>query len=58
METDDPLVDMGPVDYAQAVISTMDLDEDAHPVNTVDNGADRIAQAEKFSAASFSVMNP
>ena len=35
--------------------AAMDLDEDAHPVNTIDNGAERIAQAEKFSAASFEV---
>ena len=55
MNTDDPLSDLGFVGYARALLHTMDLDEDAHPVNTVDNGADRIAQAEKFSAASFSV---
>ena len=55
METDDPLKDLGFVGYARTLLSTMDLDEDAHPVNTTDNGAEAIAQAEKFSAASFEV---
>lgn len=57
MNTDDPLSDLGFVGYARALLRTMDLDEDAHPVNTTDNGAERIAQAEKFAAASFSVKH-
>ena len=55
LETDDPLSDLGFVGYARAILRTMDLDEDAHPVNTTDNGEARIAQAEKFSAASFEI---
>ena len=55
LETDDPMNDLGFVGYARLLLRTMDLDEDAHPVNTIDNGAERIAQAEKFSAASFEV---
>ena len=55
MNTDDPLTDLGFVGYTRVLLRTMDLDEDAHPVNTTDNGAEKIAQAEKFSAASFSV---
>ena len=55
MNTDDPMSDLGFVGYARALLRTMDVDEDAHPVNTVDNGSDRISQAEKFSAASFTV---
>ncbi len=55
MSTDDPLSDLGFVKYARALLRTMDIDEDAHPVNTVDNGQSKIAQAEKFSAASFAV---
>ena len=55
METDDPLQDLGFLGYARVLLRTMDLDEDAHPVNTTDNGAEAIAQAEKFSAASFEV---
>ncbi len=55
METDSPLEDLGLVEYANALLSTIDIDEDAHPVNTVDNGEAAIAQAEKFSAASFEV---
>ena len=55
METDDPLSDLGFIGYARVLLRTMDLDEDAHPVNTTDNGEAAIAQAEKFSAASFEV---
>jgi len=55
METDDPLHDLGFVGYARVLLRTMDLDEDAHPVNTTDNGEEAIAQAEKFSAASFEI---
>ena len=55
METDDPLTDLGFVGYARLALRAMDIDEDAHPVNTVDNGEERIAQAEKFAAASFEV---
>ncbi len=55
LQTDDPLRDLGMVGYARAMLRTMDLDEDAHPVNTTDNGEERIAQAEKFVAASFEV---
>ena len=53
METDDPMTDLGFVGYARLALRAMDIDEDANPVNTVDNGEQRIAQAEKFSAASF-----
>ena len=55
LETDDPLSDLGFVGYARVLLRTMDLDEDAHPVNITDNGAELIAQAEKFSAVSFEV---
>ena len=55
LEVEDPLSDLGMVGYMRTLMSTMDLDDDAHPVNTVDNGAERIAQAEKFTAASFEV---
>ena len=55
MSTDDPLSDLGFVKYARALLRTMDIDEDAHPVNTVDNGQSKIAQAEKFSAATFAI---
>ena len=55
METEDPLRDLGFVGYARVLLRTMDLDEDAHPVNITDNGEERIAQAEKFSAASLEI---
>ena len=55
METDDPLQDLGFIGYARVLLRTMDIDEDAHPVNTTDNGEEAIAQAEKFSAASFEI---
>ena len=55
LETDDPLSDLGFVGYARLALRTMDLDEDAHPVNTVDNGEAKIAQAEKFSVASLQI---
>lgn len=55
LETDDPLSELGFVEYARLALATMDLDEDAHPVNTTDNGQERIAQAEKFSAVSLEV---
>jgi len=55
LEVDDPLSELGFVGYARLVLETMDLDADAHPVNTVDNGEARIAQAEKFSATSLEV---
>lgn len=55
MQTDDPLVDLGLVDYAGTLLDVVALDEDAHPVNTYDNGEAAIAQAEKFSVASFEV---
>jgi putative ABC transport system permease protein len=57
METDDPLNDLGFVGYARSILRTMDIDEDAHPVNTTDNGAERIAQAEKFAAMSLEVKH-
>ena len=57
LQTDDPLRDLGMVGYARAMLRTMDLDEDAHPVNTTDNGEELIAQAEKFVAASFEVAH-
>lgn len=57
LKTDDPLEDLGLVGYARAALSTMDVDKDAHPVNTTDNGEERIAQAEKFVAASFEVAH-
>ena len=57
METDDPLADLGFVGYARVLLRTMDIDEDAHPVNTTDNGEAAIAQAEKFAAASFEVQH-
>ena len=57
LETDDPLRDLGLVGFARAMLRTTGLDEDAHPVNTTDNGSDRIAQAEKFVAASFEVAH-
>jgi putative ABC transport system permease protein len=57
METDDPLNDLGFVGYARSILRTMDIDEDAHPVNTTDNGAEKIAQAEKFAAMSFEVQH-
>ncbi|MBR3328255.1 MAG: ABC transporter permease, partial [Atopobiaceae bacterium] len=57
IQTDDPLRELGMVGYARALLRTMDLDEDAHPVNTTDNGEERIAQAEKFVAASFEVAH-
>ena len=55
MGVDDPLSDLGFLGYARVLLRTMDLDEDAHPVNTTDNGEARIAQAEKFSAASLQI---
>lgn len=55
MSTDDPLSDLGFIGYAKVLLRTMDLDEDAHPVNTIDNGEAKISQAEKFSAASFEI---
>ncbi|MBR1830224.1 MAG: FtsX-like permease family protein [Atopobiaceae bacterium] len=55
LEVEDPLTDLGMVGYARTLMSMMDLDDDAHPVNTTDNGAERIAQAEKFAAASLAI---
>ena len=55
LETDDPLSELGFVEYARLALATMGLDEDAHPLNTTDNGQERIAQAEKFSAVSLEV---
>ncbi len=55
LEVDEPLEELGFVGYARVLMRTMDIDEDAHPVNTTDNGQDKIAQAEKFSAAGFEV---
>ena len=57
LETDDPLNDLGMVGYARTLLSTMNVDDDEHPVNTTDNGEGRIAQAEKFVAASFEVAH-
>lgn len=57
MEAEDPLSDLGFVGYARALLRTMDLDEDAHPVNTVDNGEALIAQAEKFAVASLEIAH-
>lgn len=57
LKTDDPLWDLGMVGYARSMLRTLDLDEDAHPVNTTDNGKKRMAQAEKFVAASFEVAH-
>lgn len=55
LQSDDPLDDLGFVGYTRLLLRTLDVDEDAHPVNTTDNGESAIAQAEKFSAASFEV---
>lgn len=55
LETDDPMHDLGMVGYARSLLRSMDLDDDEHPVNTIDNGAERIAQAEKFTVASLEV---
>ena len=55
LQADDAVSDLGLVGFARATLATMGIDEDAHPVNTVDNGPERIAQAEKFVAVSFEV---
>lgn len=55
LDVEDPVEELGFLGYARLALRTMELDEDAHPVNTTDNGAERIAQAEKFAAATLEV---
>jgi putative ABC transport system permease protein len=55
LEHEDAVGDLGLVESLRLTLQTMDIDEDAHPVNTQDNDPAAIAQAEPFVVASFEV---
>ena len=55
LEHDDAVEDLGFLGYARLALRASEIDEDAHPVNTQVNDESVVAQAEKFTAASFEV---